>query len=150
MSFPSPHSLVGKSGRQVTHTERAIFSKDRERMSCASSFAVAWLRMLWDTKQDCQKVFLKGGKLPGETHTKQHHHWWSPGGESYSSAQPAKRTGSSTSENGHTVPCFHAGEQPAKDKASQSGEIASGLHTEIHVFKNTTIEEKSLKKYPTI
>lgn len=137
MSFPSPHSLVGQS-------HRTIFLKDRESMSWASSFAVAWLRMLQDAKQDWQKAFLKGIKLPGEAHIKEHHHWWSPGEESYTSAQPSKRTGSA-SVKGDTMPCFHAGEQSSKlDKASQPGEIASGLHIEMNLSKNTTVEEKSL------
>lgn len=107
-----------------------------------------------DTNQDSQehkfqtdKVFLKGIKLSGDAHAKQHHHCKSTGGESYSSAQPAKGTGPSTCANADTISCFHAGEQHTKlDEARQAGQIASSHHTEMHLFKITTTQAESLLK----
>lgn len=42
MRFPSSHSLVGESGRYMSHRDRTIFFQDGENVSWASSFAVAW------------------------------------------------------------------------------------------------------------
>lgn len=68
-NFPSPHSLVGESGRHVSHTDKTIFFQGGEGMSWTSSYAIAWLKMLQETKQGLSEILFKRSQIVwGSTH----------------------------------------------------------------------------------